>query len=138
GQMPVNEMQYRQFIAYVKRFGHLAEHGSHNIMNPAQSPGVFHTEQTFMTNEFGTPGQPSAMWPTGVFNAGSATAPEGTYLYDGDDSDTTDDDGEANAVLFQREDDEPDMSQWSNNDQAEFYYQKYKRYRKKWRRFVGK
>eukprot|EP00959_Pyramimonas_sp_CCMP1952_P213546 4467743-Pyramimonas_sp.AAC.1 len=60
----------------------------------------------------------------------------GEYYYDA--SDTSDDDGEMDMVLFGQEDGEPDMSSWSINDRAEFYYQKYKRYRKKWRRFVGK
>ncbi|CAK0851325.1 unnamed protein product [Prorocentrum cordatum] len=126
GQIPVNEMQYRQIIAYIMRFGHLAEHGSHNIMNPAQSPSAFHaTEHTFMTDGFGQPiGLPSGtsgIWQTGVFGSGAAAATDESYLHGGVDADATDDDGEANAVRFQRKEDEPDMTGWSNNEQAEFY-----------------
>eukprot|EP00959_Pyramimonas_sp_CCMP1952_P234203 4893757-Pyramimonas_sp.AAC.1 len=126
-------MQYRQFLSYIKRFGHLAESGSHNIMNPAaHGPSVMHTQETtYMTADMGNTTPP---WQSGGPFAPAMsyqTQMDGGYYYD--DSDTSDDDGEADAVLFGREEDEPDMSSWSNNDRSEYYYQKYKRYRKKWR-----
>eukprot|EP00959_Pyramimonas_sp_CCMP1952_P110093 2303334-Pyramimonas_sp.AAC.1 len=40
------------------------------------------------------------------------TQVDGGYYYD--DSDTSDDDGKADAALFGRVEDEPDMSSWSN------------------------
>ena len=60
------------------------------------------------------------------------------YYYNDCGSDTTDDDGELDTVLFAQNEYEPDMSTWSHNDIGEFYYQQYRRYRKKWRIFTGR
>ena len=147
GQLPTTEQQYRQFVEYLKRFGHLAESGSHNIMQGAtMGPTVFPTADAG-SSAGGCIGGGCGMFP--MFSAFANqdynnndyyNDYDGTYYYDDDgDSDTSDDGGdEPDMVLFEREDDEPDMSTWSANEIGEFYYQRYRRYRKKWRRFTGR
>ena len=44
GKLPHDDITYRQFIDYLKRFGHIAENGAMNIMQGAtQGHSTFHT-----------------------------------------------------------------------------------------------
>ena len=136
GALPNTDAEYRQFIEYVRRFGHLAEAGNYSI-----AQGVTQGHPTMVTSPGNTPypadsnsGAQSAAYlgsAVGMF----PEPPQAHLPTDEDDSDTSDDeDGHYHAA----EDDEPDMSGWTANDISEFYYQKYKTYKRKWRRISGR
>ena len=171
--MPTNENEYRQFCEYVKRFGHLAEAGTHAINQGAtHGPSVL---ATWALPTFGDSGVPHGADGQGVYypaadgmsgpghsggwqdNSGGTgmnfpgtgmnfpgtgmNYPTDTTYFAEDDSDTSDDEEWDGTVmtLSSREGDEPQFLDTMNpQDVAGWYYQQYKRYKRKWRRFTGR
>ena len=65
GSLPTNEAEYRQFTEYVKRFGHLAEAGSHAI-----NQGATHGPSVLASWAFPTAGGESFGAPQAEMNPG--------------------------------------------------------------------
>ena len=135
GALPTTDQEYRQFLEYVKRFGHLAEAGNYSIAQGATHGSPVMLSQSSeqgsapcVSGEQGSaPGVSGMMFPVGS-----------AYADELDDSDTSDDEDYTETTYLQREDDEPDMTAWSPNQVGEFFAFQYKRYKKKWRRFTGR
>ena len=146
GALPSTDQEHRQFLEYVKRFGHLAEAGAHSIQH-----GVMPGRQTMLTQG----GEAYPTWEAHAQSAPSYYAGGGVadgmqlhaqqvppqppaesddHSYEESDSDTSDEESEE-YVWFENE---PDMSSWDENAVAEYLYQRYKAYKKRWRRHVGK
>mgnify|MGYP007045321846 CR=1 FL=1 len=66
--------------------------------------------------------------------AGAAHHQDHGSYFEGSDSDTSDDE-DPSVVFFG---DEPDTTQWTENEVAEFLYERHKAYKKRWRAHVGK
>ena len=149
GALPTTDMEYRQFIEYVRRFGHLAEAGNYSIAQGVTTghPTMFaEGVPGQMAPDGGTQGTVSGsiggMFPDSGTQGTASGSMGGMFPTDGstaqyfeDDSDTSDDE----EGHYQTQDaDEPDMTGWTANQVGEFYYQKYKHYKRKWRRFSGR
>ena len=148
GALPSTDAEYRQFIEYVRRFGHLAEAGNysiaqgvtqghptmwatpgeaaHNIPNSGTESAAYLGVAGCGAQSPANPGAISGMFPTGP--SPGPLPPQ----YD-DDSDTSDDD---EGQYLAEDVDEPDMTGWTTNQVGEYFYQKYKHYTRKWRRFT--
>ena len=134
GALPSNDVEYRQFLEYVKRFGHLCEAGSHSIqqgVTPYQT--VMATFPTWDNPESQQSSYPQGAYPSAGMSSWNGVA-ENAETYFADDSDTSDDDGD-DIYLFEND---PDMTAWSHNDVGEYLYQRCKTYKKKWRHHSGK
>ena len=139
GALPSTDTEYRQFLEYVKRFGHLAEAGSYSINHGAtMGPS---TMATWNFPTVGGDGNAAQQQPQFAGLAGGAqfsqptnnvfTSHQQTGLqnYDFDDSDTSDDDEAAGDETFL----EFPPANASSNEQAAHYYQRYKAYKRKYR-----
>ena len=123
GRLPVADNEYRDFLDYLKRHGHLWESAPGTM-----TQGVIPGQSIMMTTPPDNSAYPTNFAPglcfggnSSMFGSGMATAPMyvSTTLAtqeDGDwsDSDTSDED-EAENVYF-LDNDVPDMTDWSNND----------------------
>ena len=137
GALPTSDAEYRQFIEYVRRFGHLAEAGNYSI-----AQGVSQGHPTMWASPQDGPGDPLSGTQSAA-NMGSLGGVGGMFPTDDhmpmsaadDDSDTSDDE---DGHYHVQDPDEPDMTGWTSNQVGEYYYQKYKQYKRKWRRFAGR
>ena len=132
GALPLQDHEYRQFLEYTKRFGHVAEAGNFSMtLGATQGPAVmFSGEVDTQTGSYlpfmqgggsgSGPPQPNPWVAYYLVGAAGAAPQAAEGVYDGVNatdraSDTSDDDGEGIAVLFARENDEPDMTGWTEN-----------------------
>ena len=137
GALPSTDTEYRQFIEYVRRFGHLAEAGNYSI-----AQGVTQGHSTMWATPQEVPGQVNpgsgtqgTASPASIAGMFPTDNPHEQLPHDDDDSDTSDDE---DGIYHTQDPTDPDMAGWIVNDIGEYYYQKYKLSKRKWRRFAGR
>ena len=160
GSLPANDDDNRTFLGYIKRFGHLAEAGSHSLTRGIQRGGPATMATWALPTwddaangavETSFPAMPSPALATASGqpwgNLGPGAAPVGIpgqhadpqmsfADYYEDDSDTSDEE-DSNGPDGERDPEDPDFTAWTQNQIGEYLYQQYERFKRKWRRFAN-
>ena len=161
GQLPATAAEFQVFTTYLRRYGHLAEAGAYSIAQGVRQGAA--TMATFMmTDAAADTAQAAPYYPYAPPNAAAAPAatwtpslqgstgvppshqypmygPDSAQADNFNDSDTSDDDEQTyfadDRVAGQVP---PDVLAAGDNAVGEYYYQKYKGFKRKWRRHVHK